>query len=617
MHWEKLRDNLYRFRDSCHVYAVRGLSGTVLVNAGTGRAAEHLDEVTNGGTLTVLLTHHFRDHSDGALRLHAAGAEILGPYWDQEYLIDPEQHFRERQVWNSYDNRWDRYSPVRAQPVSGWMMDYEKRAIAGLTWEVVPTPGATNGANSYVVTLDGQRLAFVGETVSGHGRTGRMAPFQYNYNDLSGAVNVWHAAARLLEAQPDMLLPSLGEASDDPAGSITALRDNIKRIGEIQPGFENQLTTPEEDDIDQILPRLYRSRYANASTHFIVSKSGKVLTIDYGYYTIGHMMPGKSHCSNRRSALHGLRGLKKHVGAERIDTCLVSHFHDDHVNGIPLLQRHFGTEVWAGSHFSDLLENPIHYDRPCLWHEPIPVARHIPNGETVYWEDIAITLYPMSGHTRFATLICMEIDGVRFAHTGDQIFFSSPDGMAFGPGAHPFTNHVYKNGLDIGCYKQTLADLRAFQPDWILTGHTAPYQTSAEWYETIERGAKAFDEVHLSLMALGDDEVHFGAESQGGKLKPYQLLLPDGGTAQFTGWILNPFPTAQQATIELIGPDGWESEIVQVDLEPREQKDISIAMNIPPGTHCRRHPVGLDLVVDDRPFGQVAEALVTVGHARM
>ena len=118
-------------------------------------------------------------------------------------------------------------------------------------------------------------------------------------------------------------------------------------------------------------------------------------------------------------------------------------------------------------------------------------------------------------------------------------------------------------------------------------------------------------------MALGDDEVHFGAESQGGKLKPYQLLLPDGGTAQFTGWILNPFPTAQQATIELIGPDGWESEIVHVDLGPREQKDISIAMNIPPGTHCRHHPVGLDFGVDDRPFGQVAEALVTVGHARM
>ena len=262
------------------------------------------------------------------------------------------------------------------------------------------------------------------------------------------------------------------------------------------------------------------------------------------------------------------------------------------------------------------MENPTRYDRPCLWHELIKVANHIPNGETVYWDDIAITVYPMSGHTRFATLLCLEIDGVRVAHTGDQVFFGTPDGSAFGPGAEPFTNHVYKNGLDIGCYKQSLADLRAFGPDWILTGHTIPYQTSAEWYQTIERGAIAFDEVHQVLMALGDDDIHFGAESQGGKLKPYQLHLPDGGDAQFDGWILNPFPSPQRAIIQLIGPPDWESEVVEVDLGPREQKEIRIGMKLPADVRCRRHPVGLDLVGGDRPFGQVSEALVTVGYPK-
>ena len=616
MHWEKIRDNLLLFRDSCHVYAVRGPTGTVLVNAGTGRCADHLAEIAAGGSLTVVLTHHFRDHTDGALRLREAGAEILGPYWDQEYLIDPEQHFRERQVWNSYDNRWDRFAPIRPLPIADWLMDYEQREIAGLAWEVVPTPGATNGASSYVVELDGERLAFGGETICGTGRTGRLAPFQYNYNDLSGAVNVWHAAARIGDAAPDLILPSLGDPIDDPTSAIAALRENVARIDEINPGFRQQLIEPAEDDIEEVIPRLYRSRYASAQTHFIVGQSGKILCIDYGYTTLGHMMPGKSHLSNRRSALHGLRGLKKHTGATSIDTCLVSHFHDDHVNGIPLLQRVFGTEVWAGRQFSDLLENPTRYDRPCLWHEPIKVANHIPNGETVYWDDIAITVYPMSGHTRFATLLCLEIDGVRVAHTGDQVFFGTPDGSAFGPGAEPFTNHVYKNGLDIGCYKQSLADLRAFGPDWILTGHTIPYQTSAEWYQTIERGAIAFDEVHQVLMALGDDDIHFGAESQGGKLKPYQLHLPDGGDAQFDGWILNPFPSPQRAIIQLIGPPDWESEVVEVDLGPREQKEIRIGMKLPADVRCRRHPVGLDLVVGDRPFGQVSEALVTVGYPK-
>ena len=90
------------------MYAVQGSEETVLINAGTGRAADYLGEVAQNGPVTVLLTHHFRDHTDGAIRLQQAGAEILGPYWDQEYLVDPQQHFGERQIWNSYDNRWDR-----------------------------------------------------------------------------------------------------------------------------------------------------------------------------------------------------------------------------------------------------------------------------------------------------------------------------------------------------------------------------------------------------------------------------------------------------------------------------------------------------------------------------
>ena len=198
--WERIEEGIYRFQDSCHVYAVEGPEGVVLVNAGTGLAADHLGEIAGSRPVTVLLTHHFRDHTDGAIRLREKGVRVFGPYWDQEYLVDPEQHFRERQHWNSYDNRWDRFSPVRPVPVDGWMMDYETRDIAGLSWEVVPTPGMTNGASSYVVTIDGRRIGFVGEVICGTGKTTRLAPLQYNYNDYTGAWNLYHAVNRLLAA---------------------------------------------------------------------------------------------------------------------------------------------------------------------------------------------------------------------------------------------------------------------------------------------------------------------------------------------------------------------------------------------------------------------------------
>ncbi len=611
--WERIEEGIHRFQDSCHVYAVEGPEGVVLVNAGTGLAADHLDEIAGGRPMTVLLTHHFRDHTDGAIRLHEKGARVLGPYWDQEYLVDPEQHFRERQHWNSYDNRWDRFSPVRPVPVDGWMMDYETRDIAGLSWEVVPTPGMTNGASSYVVTVGERRVGFVGEVICGTGKTTRLAPLQYNYNDYTGAWNLYHAANRLLATGADRLLPSLGDPVDDPAGAIATFKANLKRLEEIQPGVSEPLEDPDEDDIEEVLPHLYRSKYAGAETHFVLSDTGKVMSIDYGYNLKTGFQPAKSHVSNRRPILHGISGLRKRFGIDRIDATLVSHFHDDHVNGIPMLQRLYGTEVLAGEQFSDLLENPVKYDRPCLWHEPIRVSRHIPNGTTVYWENIPITLHPMSGHTRFATLICMEVDGTRVAHTGDQAFFDAEGGVGYQSGARMFTNHVYKNGLDLGCYKRFLEDLKRFEPELVITGHTRPYRTSPDWYAEIGRAAEAFDDVHRTLMLLDDDAAHFGAESQGGKLVPYRAHAPEGGPIEFTGWVLNPFPTEQPARIRLVGPEGWQSETVTLSLGPREQKEIRLVLHVPEGTRCRRQPVALNLTVGGRPFGQVTEALVTVG----
>ncbi|MEK7477555.1 MAG: MBL fold metallo-hydrolase [Candidatus Coatesbacteria bacterium] len=612
--WERIVEDVFLFRDSCLVYAVRGPEGTVLVNAGTGLAADHLGEVARG-PVTLILTHHFRDHTDGAIRLHAAGAGVLGPYWEQEYLVDPDQHFRERQTWNSYDNRWDRFSPVRPLPVAGWLMDYEERRIAGLIWRVIPTPGVTAGASSYAVTVNGVRIVFAGEIVCGDGRMARVAPLQYNYNDLTGAGNVWHSLRRIEDESPSLILPSLGEPVRDPAAAIAHLRANLREIDRMLPG-EAPGWDPEEDDLEEVLPHLFRSRHADAETYYLVSDSGKVMAIDYGYNWSAYAPPSMHHLSNRRPFLHGLRGLKKRFGISRVDAVVTTHYHDDHVNGIPMLQRLFGTELWAAASFADILEHPARYDRPCLWHEPMRVHRVMQDGETVRWEGIPITARFWSGHTRFSALLSLTVDGTRVIHTGDQYFFRNTGDAPYGPAARVHMNHVYKNGLELGCYRHSLRLLEEIRPELVLSGHRVPYRPDARWYEILAEAAAAFDEVHGKLMILGDDEAHFGADSQGGALIPYRLHIPDGGVAEFAGWILNPLPVAATARIALIGPDGWTGEPVSIELGPRERKDIRVRITAPRGAKVRRQPVGLDLTVNERPFGQVAEALVTVGLPR-
>ena len=90
MTWEPLTNQIWQFSDSCVVYAFRAPTGWLVVNAGSGNAAEHFPELPEAGDLpvSVVLTHHFRDHTDGARAFSAAGAEVWAPYWEQEYLLD-------------------------------------------------------------------------------------------------------------------------------------------------------------------------------------------------------------------------------------------------------------------------------------------------------------------------------------------------------------------------------------------------------------------------------------------------------------------------------------------------------------------------------------------------
>lgn len=620
--WEALENGVYRYRDSCCVYAVRGAAGQWLfINAGTGRAAACLAELGDIRGATVLLTHHFRDHTAGAQAFRGVGARIFAPYWERDHLREPQHAFRSRETRLLYDLIWDNFAPIEPISVDRWMMDYEQTVLAGLPIEVIPAPGVSMGAVAYGVELsNGRKVAFIGELMSSPGRLARLSPLQYGYNDLQGGENVLLSWDRVAATNPDAVFPSLGEPFGDITAAVAQLRRNLEGFDSIQPGFAARLAKPSTDSIEQVHPRLFRAKKTVAETHFILGRSGRVLALDYGYDMAGIHLPQRAEFSTRRTLLHSVDALKQRIGTDRIDTVLATHYHDDHIGGIPLLQRLFQTELWAGDNFADLIENPSEFDRPCLWPDPIPVARRLPLGKRFFWEDVAITLHPMVGHTEFSSLILLEFDGCRVAHTGDELFFQNASGANTVPGdaSAVFTNHVYKNGLALGGYLECLGHLRSFRPEIILSGHAAPYRPDEHAWALIEKSALAFDCVHRTLMPLGDDAVHFGPESQPGKLQPYILFLPEGKeTAALHGWVLNPFNEEVTAEIRIATPpEGWHAQPVILSLAPREKRPFTTTLTVARGGRHRRQPIALDLTVNGRPFGQVAEAWVTVGFGQ-
>ena len=103
-----------------------------------------------------------------------------------------------------------------------------------------------------------------------------------------------------------------------------------------------------------------------SNTWVLISDSGKALFVDYGSQS-GILFNSGSisfEAGNRLRVLeHNLEILREQFGMRSIDVVLPSHYHDDHVNGLPYLQQHHGAQVWCYKNMRDILENPDVYKR--------------------------------------------------------------------------------------------------------------------------------------------------------------------------------------------------------------------------------------------------------------
>lgn len=613
--WKQILPDVYQFPDSCNVYAVVGPEGSVIVDAGTGDWLEHLGNLPKP-PVALVLTHYFRDHAAGAVRAAQAGIPVYVPAGERAILSDPGQHFRERETYIIYDNLWDLFAPIEGVSIAGVLRDYETVRLAGLAIEVLPLPGVTLTQIGLAFGTAGrQKIVCCGEAIHSPGRLARIAPLQYDYNNLNGVVNVFTSARRLREYGADVLLPSLGKPMlENTENALAQLQASLRFLVAGRSGMTEQLDKLGPDPLERVTDHVWKTTHTQSVNWFLLSDSGKVLVIDYGYDAHNLTSTNYPRPANRRASLHSLEALKTRFGIDRIDVVLVSHFHDDHVCGIPLLQRLFGTECWAAENFADLLAEPSAHCFPCCWPEPIHVHRRLPLDQTFTWEEYTFHLHPMSGHTRFASLIGFEADGKRFAHTGDQYFFQQGWGAEPMP---PFAqnpiaqNHVYRNGALLDGYDHSGDWLLKWRPDIVLQGHQQTFFTDEAFFERIADWSEEYKAIHQRAMALGEDEIHFDLDSWGGWIWPYRTHLPEPGIAEVRVTVRNPFPRQATLEVKLVGPAGWTGTSATLDAAPRAE--VSTLLTITPNGPCRRQPFAVELTADGQPFGQVAEALLTVG----
>jgi len=159
-------------------------------------------------------------------------------------------------------------------------------------------------------------------------------------------------------------------------------------------------------------------------------------------------------------------------------------------------------------------------------------------------------------------------------------------------------------------YDRLLERLYLVDDGWVVKGATALLARDLGVRGSLD--TERVETEHRRMMPLGAQDTHFNIDSVEGTFRPYRVRRDTDGVVTFRADVRNPLPNDATLRLRMAGPSGERGPITQVDVEAHGEACVEVTLEL--HGPCRRLPVALELTANGRPFGQIAEALVTIGH---
>lgn len=606
---ERIANGVWLIRDTCNVYLIAPESGVggertaVAIDFGSGAVLGILDSLGIARITDVLMTHHHRDQGQGLPAAVQHGARIHVPPVEVDLFDRVDEMWRMRQLDNDYNVRQDRFSLLEPVPVHAVVPEYRAFDAGGVTLRPIPTPGHTVGSVTYLLDRDGERLAFSGDLIYAPGKVWSLAATQWTYTSTEGPAMTVLSSLLLADEAPDRLLPSHGEVMTDPGRALSLLVMRMQAYVDSRRWEPWDLADRLRRPYVAITDHLLMNRSSMATSYLLISSSGEALMIDYGYDMTTGLPTGQDRAS-RRPWLASLPALAE-FGATRVSAVLATHYHDDHVAGMPLLRDVKGAEIWAPDTVAPVLADPWLHDLPCQWYEPIVVDRQLPVGGSVTWNEYEIGIHDQPGHTLFAAAYEVEVDGVTVVFTGDQ-----QENLGVPGERNEILNYQYRNRFRLGDYVRSADLYRRIAPGLLLSGHWEPRAVDDGYFEYLRQAGLALDALHEALLPL--DQLDLGADGVLCRLSPYRSRVAPRAAFDLEATVRNPLPDAAEATLRLVLPVAWApvpSRSVRIGSGSEVTVPFTVTAGADPASRCR---IAVDVTIGDLRLGQHADALVEV-----
>ena len=600
---------VFRIADTVNVYVIKNPDRPegIAVDFGSGRVLDLLPELGLERLTHVVMTHHHRDQGQRLPRAVAAGIEIHVPPVERELFERVDEMWDSRPAACDYNLRQQQFSLLDAVPVAGEVPEYRIGQWGGIDLEVLPTPGHTIGSVSYLLQRAGQRIAFTGDLVYARGNVWSLAATQWSYTQNEGPVMTVLSSLLLARKRPDLLLPSHGDPIGDPAPALDLLAARMQAYINARRPEDWDIAGCLDHPYAVITPHLLLNRSSFSGSYVLLSETGGALIMDYGYDMINHLPLGTSaDRASRRPWLASLGALRREFGVREVEVALPTHYHDDHVAGLNLLRDVEGTQIWIPENVAPVLAEPLRYDLPCLWFDPIVADRVLRLDETVRWHEYTITVHELPGHTRYAVAYEVEVDRVRVLVTGDQ-----QDGLGQRGDRREVLNYQYRNGFQMADFRRSAALYQRVAPGLMISGHSEPRWVDQDYLDLLSRQGEDTLQLHQDLLPLA--ELDLGADGILARIAPYRSEVPPAGVTVLTVTVRNPHPYAAEVALSLVVPDGWRVDPAQWRRTVAPDQVVSVLFRVQAGRReQRRARCAVDVTLGPLRLGQHAEALVDV-----
>lgn len=569
-------ENVFLFKDSVNVYAIKDGKKAILIDFGSGDILNHLPKIGVSKVDYIFHTHYHRDQCYGDSEALKQKIKIAAPSKEQKLFIEAENFWKIKSYYDIYSFKPTFFVSTFNIPLDLTFKNEDDFEWGPYTFKIIETAGHTTGSISYLLEQDKKILAFTGDLIHSGGKVITYYDLEYAYTGDGGEIGInytLNSFKELLKQDPNVLLPSHGDIIKDPTKDIDSLKKKFERVSS---AFRLDRNIQLEDDqvmefiknIDKIdnsseFPHLIRKGFG--TTFILLGNQQNCILIDF---------PGSDLLF--AYDYEELNKILQENNIKKIDFVIPTHYHDDHIGGIPLLQQKYNIKVYALENIVDVLENPTHYRIGCLIDTPVKVDRVLKDGEIFKWDDYEFQIFHFPGQTEYHMGLFSRIDG-------KSVFFVGDSFQPFLLGGAETNNNcinLCQLGKNIGTVK-CVDILMKCNPEYLASSHLGFFKVNQQILKKYKEHVLQYESIIADLVA--QDNPNMGFDPNWICFKPIRIITKPGSEFKTNLIVRNYLKKKSTIEIELNLPKNWKSKIKKTfyTIRPKTFEEIPILINIP------------------------------------